>query len=90
MAHLTDDFYNDLAQMLITDLYDYNRDDGVVELNVEIGRGRTLEVLFAYSVTDLTLSYGLGSLNYLIIAFEHGVRCSVDFDSTRLDYLIDI
>lgn len=90
MVHLTDDFYNDLAQLLISELYDYNKDEGVVELTLNIKRGGVLEVLFAYSVADRTLSRGLSSINYLIIALDGGVRCSIDFDPERLNYLIDI
>lgn len=90
VVHLTDDFYNDLAQLLVSELYDYNQDEGVVELTLTIKCGRKLEILFAYSVADQTLSRGLSSLNYLVIALDGAERCSVDFDPDRLNYLIDI
>lgn len=89
MVHLPKDYYSDLAQQIVTELYDNSQNDGVIEMQVKCSGNRIVDTLFAFSVTDFSLSGGLESMNYLIIAFQGGVRCSTDFEPSKLSVLID-
>lgn len=89
MIQLNQDFYNDLAQELITQVCDKNCADGVVELKVTSPNCEQItEILFAFNNADYTLQNGLSSLNYLILAFSGGVRCSVDFNAEILEQML--
>lgn len=89
MTHLNQDFYSDLAQELITQICDKNCSDGVVELKTICPKTEQLtEILFAFNNADYTLQNGLNSLNYLILAFSGGVRCSVDFNADILEQML--
>lgn len=89
MIHLNPDFYDDLAQEIITEITDRGKSDGVIEMTIESKGKTTTEVLFAYNSVDYTLAYGLRSINYLLLAFEGGVRVSTDFDADRLSAIIE-
>ncbi len=88
--HLADDFYCDLARVRVSELIDYEHNDGVVELNVKTSKDKSVEVLFAFNVVDFSLANGLESINYLIIAFDGANRCATDFCTSKLSPLLDI
>lgn len=89
MIHLDSDFYNELAQELITAIYDKQNFEGVIELKVLIARNRYADIIFAFNAQDFTLEHGIEEINYLIIALEGTVRCSSDFDSNKLLPLLE-
>lgn len=89
MIHLNPDFYDDLAQELITAITDECKNEGVIELQIQTTQNSPAEVLFAFNSVDYTLAYGLRSMNYLMLAFEGGVRVSTDFDADRLSAIIE-
>lgn len=81
MICLNPDFYDALAQELITQIVDQGSDEGVVEMPV----GPNAHLIFAFSAVDYTLAYGIRSMNYLILGFKDGRRDSTDFCPDRLD-----
>lgn len=89
MIHLNSDFYDDLAQEIITAVCDQGKAEGVIELQIETKNKTKTEVLFAFNSVDYTLANGLRSMNYLMLAFEGGVRVSTDFDADRLSSIIE-
>ncbi len=89
MIHLDDDYYNDLAQELITLIYDKGEVEGVVELRVRDQRGRAAEVIFGFNASYFTLERGLESMNYILIALVDSRRCSTDFEPSRLATILD-
>lgn len=89
MKDLNPEFYDDLAQELITAIYDKELDEGVIELKANTTDCRQIETLFAFNSVDVTLANGIKSMNYLMLAFENGVRISTNFDGDRLSRIID-
>lgn len=81
MICLNPDFYDDLAQELITQIIDNESDEGVVEIAV----GPNTHVIFAFSEVDYTLERGLNSLSYLVLGFQGGRREATDFCAAILD-----
>ncbi len=88
MIHLNNDFYNDLAQELYTQLYDKNAYDGVIELPYTQCNGNQIDVIFAFNANDFTIDSGLKSLHYLIIALKGVQRHSTDFDPEILNHIM--
>ncbi len=89
MIHLNQDFYNDLAQELITLIYDNESVEGVIEMRVMCSMGCEAEVIFAFNATNFSIDRGLESINYLVLGFQGGRRASTDFNSTILSSIID-
>ncbi|MFI3298295.1 MAG: hypothetical protein R3Y49_00690 [Rikenellaceae bacterium] len=88
--HLDKDFYNELAQELITELWDNNRTEGVIEIVVKTHNSQSINVLFAYNANDYTLGGGLASLTFLLLAFDENGRCSTDFQDEKIAQIINI
>lgn len=89
MIHLDSDFYNELAQELITAIYDKELLEGVIELKVLIAKNRYADIIFAFNSEGFTIAHGIEEINYLIIALEGTIRCSTDFDSNKLSTILD-
>ncbi len=89
MIHLNQDFYNDLAQELITLIYDNDSVEGVIELSIKHAEGKAVDIVFAFNAINFSLDRGLESINYLILAFQDNARISTDFDSTILSAIIE-
>ncbi len=85
MIHLNGDFYNELAQELVTLIYDKEKNDGVIEIKVN-----NVDVIFAFNAANYTIERGLESINYLIIALDGDVRCSTDFSEDMLNDIIEL
>lgn len=81
MIHIDKDTYNTLAQELVTAIVDKAQDEGVVEVSTKNGA----EIIFAFNNVDYTLSRGISSMSYIILAFENGRRVSTDFNAQILD-----
>ena len=81
MITLNSDFYDSLAQELITQIADRGFDEGVVEVPI----GTNAHVVFAFSNVDYTLECGISSMSYLVLGFKDGRRDSTDFCAERLD-----
>ncbi|MEF9949601.1 MAG: hypothetical protein RR980_03820 [Mucinivorans sp.] len=86
MINLNSDFYDTLAQELITQIVDNEQDEGVVEIDID----GFSQALFLFYNVDYTLSQGIGSMGYLMLAFERGIRVSTDFCPERLDEKITL
>lgn len=84
--NINSDTYDTLAQELITEIVDRGRDEGVVEIRLDEKR----ELIFAFSNVDYSLSRGIDSMSYIVLAFENGRRVSTDFNADILDAKISI
>lgn len=89
ILHLNQDFYNELAQELVTLIYDEENSEGVVELKILIAKGKYADIIFAFSAADFSIEKGLESICYLIIALDGQKRCATDFEPQKLSPLID-
>lgn len=81
MISLPTEFYDLLAQELVTQIMDKGSDEGVVEMPV----GENTHVIFAFSAVDYTLDTGIKSMSYFVLGFKNGRRDSTDFCSEKLD-----
>lgn len=86
MITLDPDFYDTLAQELITMIVDDGQDDGAIE--IEAGAGA--EAIFCFYNVDYTLSRGINSMGYFLLAFKNGKRDSTDFCPEKLDEKITL
>lgn len=86
MINLDLDFYDTLAQELITIIIDQEKDDGMVEIDL----GDDCQAIFAFNNVDYTLSRGIDSMSYILIAFRNGHRSSTDFCPEKLNEKITL
>lgn len=86
MITLTADCYDTLAQELITQIIDRGADDGVIEIEIE----PDAQLVFAFNNVDYTLSRGISSMSYILLAFKNGRRESTNFCPEKLDEKITL